>query len=398
MTSFFNYLINIKFKKLRKIADTKTDIVILDQFGFEWLVFCLPSKSNYVLIPSDSLPYILKIKFFFLIIRKYFEGNTRLLSLYCSLIETLDTKIVITFNDNNTIMGKLQEKFPDKLIISVQNGNREDQADSVGDWGMGTPIPNYYGFGEYEKDLMLNLGVRVKSYIKAGSLKMGMVLSQCQSIMLEEKYDICFISGFRVKQDKKKMSFYTSKFVWDTMKLLFDIIVKICSKKGYRICVAMFAEKDSTNNWRSDQDYEREMDFYKKGNECENIDYCSIDYLKMGSYKTSLKSKLIIGMASTLLFENLGARKKVLISGFVHPLKTQTTKEYAYRHIPSDLLIYEIEKNHIRDKIEVLMNMTDVEYLDKTSFARNYYMRCERPYPHEMIKKQIAEHLNIPTE
>ena len=97
----------------------------------------------------------------------------------------------------NITMGRLQEHFPDKLIISVQNGNREHQADSVGTkkymagWEMGTPIPNYYGFGEYEKDLMLELGVRAKSYIKAGSLKMGMVLSQRQSIILEEKYDIC---------------------------------------------------------------------------------------------------------------------------------------------------------------------------------------------------------------
>ena len=48
--------------------------------------------------------------------------------------------------------------------------------------------------------------------------------------------------------------------------------------------------------------------------------------------------------------------------------------------------------------LEKIMNMSDKSYFEKTAFARNYYMRCERPYPHEMIQKRIADHLNIPID
>ena len=118
----------------------------------------------------------------------------------------------------------------------------------------------------------------------------------------------------------------------------------------------------------------------------------------MGSYKTALKSKIVIGMFSTLLIEMLGASKKILFGGLLQDTISKIQNEKAYKFIPSDVLIYKMEENHIQHKIETLINMSNKEYLKKTAFARSYYMRCESPYPHEMIKKRIAEHLNIPAE
>ena len=159
----------------------------------------------------------------------------------------------------------------------------------------------------------------------------------------------------------------------------------------------MFSEKQFSG-LRKDTNYDEEIAFYQNGFENKNIDFIPNDFLKMGSYKTAFKSEIIIGMFSTLLIEMLGAGKKILFGGFLDDSFNKESKEKAYKYLPSNVLLYNVEVNHIQNKIETLINMSKEEYLEMTAFARDYYMRCERPYPHEMIKKRIAEHLNISAE
>ena len=77
----------------------------------------------------------------------------------------------------------------------------------------------------------------------------------------------------------------------------------------------MFSEKNSSG-LRSDTDYDEEIAFYKNDCETKNIDFISNDFLKMGSYDTAFRSKIVIGLFSTLLIEMLGASKKILFGGF----------------------------------------------------------------------------------
>ena len=388
---FYDCLVIVKkFKKLRKITKQKIDIIVFGDFGSVWIKDCLPERSNHILITLDSVSYVLSVKFFFLVFLNIINGKGKM-SLYYSLIETLDSKVIISFIDNQTSIGKIQDNFPDKLVISVQNGLRVNNS-SLGGWGMNTPIPHYYGFGDYEKDLMLEKKARVREYIKAGSMKMGLVLSQRASSLHQKSYDICFVSSFKVKP-KGAPSIKPSL---DNIKHIFDILLRICTKNKYNLCVAMYGEKINSNI-RPDTDLQKEICFYQSGNEDQNIKFIPNDFVNMKSYDTALRSKIIIGYRSTLLIELLGAKKKILFGGLLNPFDKLIT-EKAFKNLPGEVLFEEIEENHIRDKIEVLMNMTDEEYLDKTAFTRNYYMRCERPYPHEMINKRISEHLKIPAE
>jgi hypothetical protein len=175
-----------------------------------------------------------------------------------------------------------------------------------------------------------------------------------------------------------------------TQKLLFDMISGICACNNYSLAVAMTCDISSEN-------YDTELEYYRAG-----IDYSHIQFLpnnqnRFDSYHIGFSSKLVIALWPTLSIELFGAGKRAIFGGILHTLlKDIYTK--LFENMPSEVLLYEQDEDHIGGKIEALLNMTDNEYIEKTAFARDYYMRCERPYPHEMIKKRIAEHLNIPIE
>jgi surface carbohydrate biosynthesis protein len=376
-----------KFYWLKCIPYQKTDILIIDKYGYDLLKECLPSQANHIIIPNGSIILVAKLKYFLLIALNILKGETRFSSMYATLVKTLDPNVIISFNDNNAFLGKLQEKFPDKLVIAVQNGVRVGLDLCIGSWRVNTAIPHYYGFGDYEKDLMKERKLRICEYVKVGSLKLGLVLSS-QNINNKFVHDICFISQFHYKRELEIMK--RVEPIYKTQRLLFDIIYNICLVNNYSLVVAMV-------KGIHDDDYERELDYYKSEREASNIKLVPNDRKGITSYNTGFSSRLVVSLWSTLSFELFGCGQRTLFSGLLHNPDKQYYKELL-KNMPSDLLLYEMEENHFQGKIEALLNMTDKEYLEKTAFSRSYYMRCERPYPHEMIKERIAEHLNIPVE
>lgn len=376
----------------RKIPAKNIDVLIIDEYGFDFLKECIPKSASCTVIPlpnniSLTIPFAMSIRFIFNCLLKSLRGKKKLIVLLESLIETTNPKAIISFNDNNTFMGELQSKYPEILVISVQNGIRVDYPSSHGGWDKSALIPNYCGFGDYEKGFMLEKMVLIREYIKAGSLKLGLVLSEIDS-KLNEVYDICFISAFRHKKELAGQRMVEPML--KTQKLLFDIISGICACNNYSLAVAMTYEISSEN-------YDVELDYYRAGIDYSHIQFLPNNLTSFDSYHNGFSSKLVIALWSTLSIELFGAGKRTIFGGILH---TQQKDIYTklFENMPSEVLLYEQDEDHIGEKIEALLNMTDNEYLEKTALARDYYMRCERPYPHEMIRKRIAEHLNIPVE
>lgn len=375
-----------KFYGLKYIPYQKTDILIVDKYGYDWIRECLPPQANHIMIPYGAIVLVAKLKYFLSIVLCILKSE-KYSSFCAALVKTLGAKVVISFNDNNAFLGNLQDKFPDKLVIAVQSGARSGHDSCTGSWGANVAIPHYYGFGDYEKDLMNEKKLRICEYVKAGSLKLGLALSN-HIINNEIVYDICFISQFRHKKQLEDQ--IAAEPLLKIQKLQFNIIYNICSANNYSLVVAMATDIH-------DDGYERELDYYKSGGGYSNIKFAANDRMDFTSYNTGISSRLSISLWSTLSFELFGCGQRTLFSGLLYHLDKQCYKKLL-GNMPSDVLLYEMEESHIREKIEALLNMTDNEYLEKTAFARDYYMRCERPYPHEMIKKRIAEHLNVPVE
>jgi surface carbohydrate biosynthesis protein len=386
----YNLLKNITKINIQK--KETVDVLIIDFFGYEVINECLPNSATHKVIElTKSIPVYVSFNFLINIFIILVTRSIKSVALYELYTKLLMPKVVITFNDNNLYFGKLAKIFPKLLFISIQNGTRYMR--SFGDLVEKPSVPIYYGFGEYEKKLLTENQVQIQKYVNAGSIKMGILLSQ-QNKINSKKYDICFVSYFRIKNNKKPNNL--SQSLMDVNKQLFDIIANICFEKKYSLCVVMFSEKGNSVS-RADSDYNLELEYYQKDNVDQNIDYVSNKFLEMGSYKTAMESRCVIGLCSTLLFEVFGTKIRTLFGNMLFKPFYEDDR-ILLKSMSVENILYEMDKKHIQSKIETLMNMPDEEYINKTKFARYYYMRCERPYPHEMIKKNITEHLNIPVE
>jgi len=382
-----------KLNYFRRFPDQKINIVILDEFGAVFIKECLPQNSNHIVLPLRKIVFIISFQYLYLLTISLLKRKWKYIIFLRAMIDITSPKVIISFTDNNSTMGELKKLYPDKLVISVQNGLRTENIVSCG-WTESTLIPCYYGFGDYERRLMRTLNLKVNNYVIAGSLKMGLFLTNQRKNINANKYDICFISFYRDKKTKPNPQIIQS--LLDLNKELFQIVKNICMANNYSLCVALFSQRKSDDS-RIDMNYEEEIEYYDTSNDSINIDYIPNSISEMGSYKTVLESNCTIGLRSTLLYESFGRGKRILLGNLLYKPENVYDKKLL-SNMAGENIIYEMEEKHIQGKIETLMNMSDEEYIDKIELARNYYMRCERPYPHEMIKKRITEHLNLSTE
>ena len=112
-------------KKFEKIVKKKYDVLIIDHAGKEWLRYCIPKDyTSFVVDTSNAIPFIKNVYFLYNFFIHFFKNRLVGVSLLSAIILELKPKVVITFIDNNSFMGKLQTIFPEILVISVQNGVR----------------------------------------------------------------------------------------------------------------------------------------------------------------------------------------------------------------------------------------------------------------------------------
>ena len=61
------------------------------------------------------------------------------------------------------------------------------------------------------------------------------------------------------------------------------------------------------------------------------------------------------------------------------------------------ILLKSLEKAEFNSKINALINMDNEEYLSLTKAVREYYMKCEKKYPHEVVSEFIADFMQKET-
>ena len=65
--------------------------------------------------------------------------------------------------------------------------------------------------------------------------------------------------------------------------------------------------------------------------------------------------------------------------------------------MPNFILLKSLEKAEFNSKINALINMDNEEYLSLTKEAREYYMKCEKKYPHEVVSEFISDFMQKET-
>ena len=376
----------MKIRKLRKIPSDTVDVLIIDEMGSEWIRHCIPDFCSIGILPLRGvIPWIMRLNFFIKLLRKIKNKRCIAHTLLETVIDIIDPKILVTFIDNGSKMSFLQNVFPDKLIISVQNGCRENKQEVFNLTNdKKYKLPVYFGFGDYEYDLMLNQKVQVKKYIPAGSLKLGLFLDRCNGKILENS-GICFISQYR-EGNINSINFEVQRFV-ELSKNVYALMKNYCLESNYNCIVAMGSEKNMER-------YNKEVNFFQKDFDSKSVRLIPNNKKQLKSYETAYSSEVLVAMDSTLSFEMFGCGKKILFCEATDPVFVKKRgMAMAYAKMPKEILLDAMTPQAFKKKMDILLEMNDEEYLKLTREARSYLMKCEKPYPHERIKAFIEDHL-----
>jgi len=247
--------------------------------------------------------------------------------------------------------------------------------------GVNRNIDTYYGFGMYEKKLLQKKGIKIKKYIGSGSLRNEIYKKK----FIEEggkKTDICYISDFGNGKtaDLKALKRHSID--------VFLSLIGYCEASGYSLSVALRSELNSDG-------YQSEVDFY-----C-NLDCNRIAKLlpnntsKFRSYNTAFNSDVVVCTFSTLGFEMLGVKKKVLFAiGLNNSELMQLFDSFMmHKELPDDIIVRDIEDFH--NKIDNLLSCDYKKYIEITKNARLYSMNQDvNPPIDSLIKNEISSYLN----
>jgi len=370
-------------RKLEGVKKDKYDILIIDHNGIEWLKYCIPEQfTSSVIRTHQSLPFVKSFTFIVRVFQCIARWGINSVSLMSAITKELQPKVIITFIDNNKFMGVLQSIFPDILCISIQNGVRglgfQEYEDAI------LSYPHYFGFGDYESEVITRKNKTVEKYYSKGSFKMGVFLVNLYKPKnREERFAkrICVISQWH----KVGVS-----PLFDQYLIAYQNICKLLSRfsSEFEVDVVIAARKGKHSDR---EDCQNELGFFQAifG---DNMTYVPNDRLRMSSYSEAMDSDLNIGFDSTLLFELLGTKKKVFACG-------SADKEFSYdfnnidqiSSLPDETVLNNIDYEEFKSKVLNLLEMSNKEYINITAEARKYYMNFGNEYPHQIIYNMIQE-------
>jgi len=375
-----------------QIPNKKVDVVIVDTEADYLMHQSIPDSASVQGVPiRNTIPWIMSFRFVVSFLKRFAKRNslhspTRHIgmSLIAAVIDTIKPKVMMSFIDTNNIIGDLQDMFPDKYALSVQNGLRtESENGAIGEWGRPHYIlPNYYCFGQYEVDLIDKKGFRCKQAIPVGSLKMGLFLDSHNEFLDPDRVrqGFCFISPYMKNPITKEYEGFI-----EMGKQLYEMVWKYCSENKIEFTVVMRSE-------RSSHQYQEEYDYFNK---FDGINIIPNQREAMSTYGLGLSSELVIGMNSTLMFELFGAGTKVLFPMPANKnLRDLLGEENTYSRMPATVTLDRLEIDELKTKLDALLNMGMGEYSKVTESARDYYFTVSNDlHAHEIIKKDIEKML-----
>ena len=334
------FSLKLKKSKFGAVFNLKRYLSILKLFLKAKLVFKNPQKHELVIFDDESIiefknfiyhynffvlqsriGNINKIYFSFKILKYFFRHyNGNIMTAYLvSLLEVIRPKVVLTNIDNSLKFFDLAKILDKKMnFVAIQNASRFDLIEYKylykkniikSDLTKNFYIPNYLCFGQFEIDHFKHYGIKVKNYFKVGSLRLANFFYHIKKNKIKLKkfnYDICLIfetgSG-SVFYDKNMQKGFA-----DVAKFT----IKFCMKHNMKLICPQKRDKKI-----SPEAYNVGINFFKKyltNNEFNFFISNSLEQKKEGytSYIAMLQSKVVVGVTSTLLRENLAIGGKTL--------------------------------------------------------------------------------------
>ena len=320
---YLKKLISLLIRTEIKFGNPKKSVlVIYDDTSIEDFKNILKGRDYFVMqVRAEKIDQIFfSWKIFLLVIKNY--KNNLLTSYLISLLNIMETKLVITTIDNSFKFSEIAKILHKKIkFIAVQNAARYDfdrnsllfkLKKSDQDDNKKFFIPNYYCFGQYEVNSCKKNNIKAINFYKAGSLRLSnylQYLKEKKIKTIKNKYDVALISEASFIKDK----------LWDMEGIdksfgqLAKFTIIFCKKHKLRFIFITKREKGIHQ--------ERELKFYKNNLNKNEFNFLvknamRVDKKKYQSYKTIHESNIVVGMCSTLLRDKLALEGKILACNF----------------------------------------------------------------------------------
>jgi surface carbohydrate biosynthesis protein len=297
----------------------------------------------------------------------------------------LSPKILITYIDNSLNYKYIKLLNSNIRVISIQNGIRYD---FMMQKYAGFEFDVYLGFGQVEKEIMEKAEIIVYKYYPVGAL--SLCNKNIYNSVGENKYDIVFISDiisadFHSKYASKKYKIFYALYEEYT-KIICNYLDTISKETGLSIAVAM-----RTN--QIDPAHDIESSLYRPFS-----NLISIPRIQESSYQLCINSTLVITIGSTLGYEMLGLKKKVLFCNGITEISSASFNppfitNYYIDYLQDSYLIKILDLKTFKEKILTMIQRPKHLHLADIEIIRNKYMNFSDPEGYKSDFNEIVMRL-----
>jgi surface carbohydrate biosynthesis protein len=370
--------------QIRFVWPKPTQVLIYGELGEIFLRKVVPSSYSIEVLPiREGLPVTIRLSFFRQCLINYVRRKLSLRQAYFSaLIDEFKPRAVITFVDNNAVLGAYAELHSNVLVISIQNAVRSEAtfAKQVG------RAPLYFSLGELTNNMIEETNVSYQRVEPVGSMLLGLYLAE--NAFGQEESDLVFVSSYRATWDAQNDDYH--KALLDAHQAIFNHLLRFAKAHSKRIVV--LAKGKVLNEG---EHFAEEEEFYRKL--ANGADYTLVSSVKdtFTSYRTVLNANLVISIDSTLAYEMLSVGRKIIFGWVSNTcLKSHEDAVRYTQYLPESLILNNEKYDEFYQKVSTLINLPPEDY-DVT--IKQLKSKCvnqdiNNP-PHLVIEREIRRHI-----
>ena len=284
--------------QIRFVWPKPTQVLIYGELGEIFLRNVVPSSYSIEVLPiREGLPVTIRLSFFRQCLINYVRRKLSLRQAYFSaLIDEFKPRAIITFIDNNTVLGRYAELRSDVLVIAIQNAFRSEAT-------IAKQVALYYSLGDVTKEIFLETNSSFQRIESVGSMLLGLYLAE--NVFGRDDYDIVFVSSYR--ESWKNDRYESSRALLDAHQTVFSHLLRYA--KAHRNKLVVLSKGKVA---KEGEHYAEEKEFYHQL--AKGAEFTIVSTVKdtFKSYRTALNANLVIAIDSTLAYEVLSVGRKTI--------------------------------------------------------------------------------------
>tara|TARA_A100001015_G_scaffold320863_1_gene448869 strand:- start:1283 stop:2458 length:1176 start_codon:yes stop_codon:yes gene_type:complete len=311
---------------------------------------------NWKILRQTSKFFLQKLPILFSYGIKYFLKSVYIYYIK-SVINFMNPLLVITYIDNSNMFQEIIENINKRRYVAIQNSIRNEynykyaiQKNNI------HKIKHdiFFCYGEQVKDCFESCGHSANEYIfSGGTLRLSQHIAN-GSILIspheKEIFDVCIISQWIEENFLERRDVLTEEAtsIADATNINLNLLNSLPNLSEIKLLICL----------RSGTAKERSY-YLTKLDRAKNI------FFEMDSYAGIDKSKVIVGISSTLLIEAFSIKKRVLWS---NPLN------HKYHKVVNsdDFYINSTSESLFADKLMKLISLSNIEFEKKALKLRRY--------------------------